>query len=74
MRQCAFCGVECDSQIGMSREQKSVYWGGKRNGNVELTPKIVTFFCSDDHRNDFIEWQVPGGEIQTEKWDSNGED
>jgi len=71
MHECSFCGIECDSSIGLSRELTSVYWGGKRHGNVEKSPRLVTFFCTDQHRNDFIADKVPGGEVQTDRWDKN---
>lgn len=54
MRECGFCGEECDSSIGLSRELTTRYWGGKRNGNVVLSGKYVSFFCSERHRNDFL--------------------
>lgn len=69
MRECAFCGVDCDSQIGLSRELKTVYWGGKHHGSVEYSPKVVTFFCSEQHRNDFLVSPLPTGEVQTKRRD-----
>lgn len=74
MRECSLCGADCDSSIGMYRELKSEYWGGRRNGNVEYSPKLVSFFCSDDHRNEFIDSGMVGGDIQTDKWGHDGEE
>lgn len=51
-----------------------MYWGGRRNGNVEFSPKVVAFFCSEEHRSEFELQAIPGGEIQTERWNHNGED
>lgn len=74
MRECANCGKDCDASIGMARELVTNYWGGRRNGNVEYSPKVVTFFCDEACRNFFIEDGGAGGEVQTERWDRNGED
>lgn len=74
MRECALCREDCDASVGMSRELKTVHWGGRRNGNVEYSPKVVAFFCSDSHRNIFIANGETGGEIQTERWEHDGED
>lgn len=75
MRECALCGIECDAQIGFSRELKTVHWGGKRHGTVEYSPKVVTFFCREEHRAEFLVSPVPGtGEIQTERWLTDGDD
>lgn len=74
MRECAFCGADCDSQIGCVRELKTEFWGGKRAGNVVYSPRVVTFFCSEEHRMAFMETGMPGGEIQTDRWSRDGED
>lgn len=73
MRTCSYCGQECDSQIGMARELHTTYWGGKRSGVVH-SPNVVTFFCSEDHRNLFISTGAAGGEVQTDRWTNGGED
>lgn len=67
MRNCSFCGAPCDSSTGLSRELKTVYWGGSRNGNVEYAPKLVSFFCNEEHRNDFLVAGARGGEVQTKR-------
>lgn len=78
MRICAFCNVACDSQIGFYDELKKVFWGGARNGNVQYDEKRVYFFCSEEHRNDFlapIDQEFVGfHEIQTDRWQQTGED
>lgn len=74
MRECALCGITCDSSVGMYRELKTEYWGGSKPGNIEYSPKIVTFFCSDQHRNEFSVAGLPGGEVQTDKWSYSGDD
>lgn len=76
MRECAFCGGACSPAIGMSRELKTQYWGGSKGKiTVDYSPKVVTFFCSDEHRSRYLYDPVPGtGEIQTDRWESNGED
>lgn len=76
MRECAYCGADCGPAIGISRELKTVYWGGsKGNQTVDYSPKVVTFFCNDEHRNFYLYDPVPGvGEVQTNRWESNGED
>jgi len=75
VRECAYCGADCDSQIGFSRELKTVHWGGKRRGTIEYSPKVVTFFCSEQHRNDYLAAPLPGtGEVQTQRWERDGED
>lgn len=51
MRTCAFCGEDCDSSLGLARELKTVWWGGKKHGSVEYSPKAVSFYCSEEHRN-----------------------
>lgn len=66
MRNCDFCDKPCDSDIGMYRELKTQYWGGKRTG-VEYSPKLVSFFCSDKCRSDFQATGLPGGEVQFQK-------
>lgn len=74
MRECSHCGEVCDSQIGVVRELRTEFWGGKRNGNVQYSPKIVTFFCSEEHRMAFLETGLPGGEVQTDKWERDDEE
>jgi hypothetical protein len=64
MRECSFCGAECDSSIGIARELTTTYWGGHRNGNVERTPRLVSFFCTEDHRSQFLVLGEIGGEFQ----------
>ena len=51
MRICAYCGEDCDSSLGLVRELRTEYWGGKKHGSVEYSPKVVSFYCSEDHRN-----------------------
>lgn len=75
MRECAWCGIDSDSQIGFSQELKTVHWGGKKNGTVEYSPKIVYFFCREEHRAEFLVSPMAGvGEIQTDRWLTDGED
>lgn len=75
MRLCAYCGEVCDSQIGYSQELKTVHWGGKKNGTIEYSPKIVYFFCREEHRQEFLVSPVPGeGELQTDRWLTSGDD
>lgn len=74
MRTCAFCGADCDSQIGIARELQTQYWGGKKGTTIEYSPKVVSFFCSDDHRSHFLATGATGGEIQTTKWLNTGEE
>lgn len=61
MEQCDACGARCDKDIGMYRELKTVYIGGKRDKSIEYSPKMVSFFCSEDCRNDFLSFGLPGG-------------
>jgi hypothetical protein len=59
------CGIVCSSQIGLSEEVKRVYWGGsKGNQTVEYGPRLVHFFCSDHHRNEFLVSGDGYGELQ----------
>lgn len=75
MRFCAFCHEACDSQIGYYEEGKKVHWGGYRNGNVEYDEKRVYFFCSEQHRTDFMAIDADFGfEIQTDRWQETGEE
>lgn len=53
MRLCAFCGKITDADIGMYQELKTHFWGGKRTG-IEYSPKLVSFFCTDEHRSEFL--------------------
>lgn len=75
MRFCAVCGIECDSQIGYYAEVKKVFWGGVRNGNVAYGEKLVYFFCSEGHRSAHFSGESDlGFEIQTDKWEKDGEE
>lgn len=74
IRECAFCGNACDPSIGIARELRTDFWGGKKGITVEYAPKIVSFFCSEEHRNEFLLTGAVGGEIQTERWLTSGPD
>lgn len=74
MRICAWCDEDCDSSLGIARELKTDYWGGKKGITVEYAPKVVSFFCSEEHRNLFLTDGGVGGEIQTDRWLTSGPD
>lgn len=75
MRTCATCGIICDSQIGFYVEPKKVFWGGIRDGNVAYDEKKVFFFCSEGHRSAALTSDGNFGyEIQTDKWEKDGEE
>lgn len=67
MRLCDLCGMMCDSQIGLARELVTNYWGGVKDKTVEYSGKLVSFFCSEDHRSEFLVSGLPGGHIQTRR-------
>lgn len=68
MRQCAWCGVYCDASIGISRELQTQYWGGGTGQKLEYSPRVVSFFCSDIHRSDYLAAGETGGVVQTDRW------
>ena len=63
LRNCALCTEECTPDIGVAITIQTVYWGGKRTG-TEYGPRLVSFFCTEEHRNVFLELGAPGGELQ----------
>lgn len=71
MRHCSFCGAVCDSQIGIARKLETQYWGGKTGQKVDYSPKVVSFFCSENHRQDFLSSGMTAGEVQTRRWEDD---
>ena len=68
MRNCAWCDKLCTSAIGCYRELKTEYWGGAKGRHVEYSPKLITFFCSETCRTQFLVSGRLGGEIQERKF------
>jgi hypothetical protein len=54
VRECSFCGAECSAQIGAYRELKTAFWGGGSEGRISYSPKMVMFFCNDEHRSSYL--------------------
>lgn len=67
MRVCSQCGNVCDSSIGIARKLETQYWGGKTGQKIEYSQKIVSFFCNEEHRSDFLASGSIAGEVQGNK-------